>query len=156
MKNNQYIPTNECYSCKSKNVITECVPDSGCWARTITCNDCGKVYEHIEGDKMGGGFDTISLKGIDIAKEAEKSRNGKDLTLEDFTKKLEKVFGNKETYENLLIYPKHYTWEEDGMQYSAWEISEGVFTGDGGMELFNQAITNELKNLPFKLDDNDK
>lgn len=39
------------------------------------------------------------------------------------------------------IYPKHHEWiGEDGTHYSAWEISQGVFTGDAGIKQFRKNL----------------
>lgn len=77
-------------------------------------------------------------------KEAEEFMKNKDLTLEDFQKHLGAVFADKK---DKLFLPKHHTWEEDGIQYSAWEISEGMFTGDGGWEMFNKAMQEEAEKI---------
>lgn len=45
---------------------------------------------------------------------------------------------------NPLEYPKHYVWEDENGQYSAWEIVPGMVTGDGGMELFSKALKEQL------------
>lgn len=47
---------------------------------------------------------------------------------------------------NLLEYPKHYVWEEDGNVYSMWTIAPGISTGDGGIKLYAEALQNLAKN----------
>lgn len=81
--------------------------------------------------------------------------NNKDLTLEDFAATPKRIhFQNYPVDTNFLEYPKHYVWEEDGVRYSSWEISPGVFTGDNGKEMFNKAMEEELKNiLPYTTTD---
>lgn len=56
----QYIPLKECYYCYSENVIVKEVKGSNKWLHNVTCNNCGNKYQHNEGDKHGGGFDTIT------------------------------------------------------------------------------------------------
>ena len=40
---------------------------------------------------------------------------------------------------------KHYVWEENGEQYSMWDIN-GTRTGDAGYELFCNAVREQAKN----------
>ncbi len=38
-------------------------------------------------------------------------------------------------------FPVNYKWEdEEGNKYSSWKIGKGLYTGDGGMELFRKAM----------------
>ncbi len=50
-------------------------------------------------------------------------------------------------------FPVNYRWEdEDGNKYSSWKIGKGLYTGDGGMELFRKAIVEQVnKELKEKL-----
>lgn len=70
----------------------------------------------------------------------------KNLTLEDLSKKLNELFENISD-EHSLEYPKHHVWEKDGVKHSSWEISKGVFTGDGGMEMFEELVKKECEKL---------
>lgn len=74
--------------------------------------------------------------------------NNKNLTLENFINALKNL--HKEDYPedfNFLEYPKHHVWEKDGVKHSSWEISKGVFTGDGGMEMFEELVKKECEKL---------
>lgn len=42
-------------------------------------------------------------------------------------------------------YPIHYVWEEDGEQYSMWQIAPGILTGAKGFELYQQALQKHIK-----------
>jgi hypothetical protein len=45
----------------------------------------------------------------------------------------------------------HYTWEEEGEQFSMWSNNHGMSTGDLGYERFNEAFTRECKRLANEL-----
>lgn len=73
------------------------------------------------------------------------------LTLEILTKDIEEFYNKKSLEEKIPKLPsiKHCKWEEDGKKYSSWIIDTGksiLRTGDGGMELFIEALEKQLKN----------
>lgn len=65
------------------------------------------------------------------------------LKAEEIKTKLKEVFKDKD------FYPKHYVWEEDGVKYSAWEISPGTMTGDGGMETYSKMLAEEAAKFKY-------
>lgn len=70
----------------------------------------------------------------------------KSFTKEEFEKKVTEVIkANMNAEKN---YIRHHQWEEGGEKFSAWEICTNghtVWTGDGGIELFNEAFRKAIK-----------
>ncbi len=45
-------------------------------------------------------------------------------------------------------FPVNHKWEdEEGNKYSSWKIGKGLYTGDRGMELFHEAMKQQLEKL---------
>lgn len=53
----------------------------------------------------------------------------------------------KDSKRKLHFTPKHYTWIENGVEYSSWEIAPGMFTGDAGMENYSKELHRYAKSL---------
>lgn len=83
----------------------------------------------------------------ELIREEHNAFNNKPLTLSDLKRFLTDIYKEKVSKlgYNPMEYPKHYVWEEDGVQYSMWELKPGMFTGDGGMEYYSKSLK-ELSN----------
>jgi len=66
--------------------------------------------------------------------------------LYNFLKDIQKDI-QKDRKRLLHFTPKHYTWTEDGVEYSSWEIAPGMFTGDAGMENYLKELHKYAKSL---------
>lgn len=55
-----HLNCNICPICLSKSVSRTKVI-YGDWVKEFRCNNCKSIYEHNEGDKMGGQFDQIII-----------------------------------------------------------------------------------------------
>jgi len=68
---------------------------------------------------------------------------------DDLRKNIDDIFNRKFPKEEW--FPKHHEWEENGKLYSCWEISKGIFTGDGGYrefcKIFHEEATKDIDKL---------
>jgi hypothetical protein len=60
-----------------------------------------------------------------------------DLTIEEIEQAL---------LDTKLFFPVNHKWvAEDGTKCSAWNMGNGIWTGDGGKEMFDKALEDNLK-----------
>lgn len=98
--------------------------------------------------KTGRGWNAL-VKDKDITEHI--------LTEKELEDRIDELWkGSPLSSSDIFGYPKHHVWEEDGIRYSSWEISPGMFTGDGGKEMYDKVLKEEFEKLfPFKTSDKD-
>lgn len=148
----QFIPKNECPACKSKNVKSEPVPETNHWLYSIHCNDCGRDWEHNEGDKQGGGFDTIKEKTMDMQLKFELNDaeaaliRGKDGAEQAGIMKGQ-IFQHVSQHVTEALYNELYS-RQSPMGHEVFQVNWLTFT----VPEFIQFLE-ELKEFPNKVDD---
>lgn len=90
-------------------------------------------------NKIPKGFRQLKKEGL-IDKQSISIQDIKDYLTDIFKTKTK----TKHNY-NPFDYPKHYMWEEDGQMCSMWTLAPGISTGDGGHEMYCNALKEECK-----------
>lgn len=72
----------------------------------------------------------------------------KKLTVKDIKNTFDIFFKNNPNTKQSDIFMENTKWvAEDGTLCSSWNIGDQLITGDGGAELFRQAMKNAVKNM---------